>query len=251
MTEHTMTPITRAFALLTLMGTTAGAVAASCEATSAPTRTPMIALYTSEGCSSCPPADRWLSQLTARTDIVALAFHVDYWDYIGWKDRFGDPRNTARQREWARATHTRTIYTPQILVNGKDAFLWRTKDPLAGLASRPPAQASITLSAKQGSTGTEVAATASSAAAGRLQLVLARYENGHVSEVLEGENHGASLHHDFVVRAWDQRPLVAGTPLSTTLHFPPAERPGGVAAFVENVDTGEVLQAVALPDCTP
>jgi len=139
MNEHAMTSITRTFVLLTLMGTTAGAIAASCGVSSAPTRTPLITLYTSEGCSSCPPADRWLSQLTTRSDIVALAFHVDYWDYIGWKDRFGDPRNTARQREWARATHTRTIYTPQILVNGKDAFLWRTKDPLVAPNKAAPA----------------------------------------------------------------------------------------------------------------
>jgi len=67
--------------------------------------------------------------------------------------------------------------------------------------------------------------------------------------VLEGENHGASLHHDFVVRAWEQRPFAAGTPLDTTVNFPPAERPGGIAAFVENADNGEVLQAVHLPDC--
>jgi len=241
--------IARAIALLALVGSTANSLAGSCEVSSAPTRTPLVELYTSEGCSSCPPADRWLSRLTASPDIVALAFHVDYWDYIGWKDRFADPRNTARQREWARAAHAKTIYTPQILVNGKDAFLWRTKDPLAGLDPRPPAQARIHLSATRSDTGTQVAAKAGSEAAGHLRLIVARYENGHVSQVLEGENHGASLHHDFVVREWETRPLTPGTPVDTTLGFLPGERPGGIAAFVENADNGEVLQAVHLPDC--
>jgi len=243
-----MMPTAKGLAVVLLMSANAVALADGCEIDSAPTRTPLIELYTSEGCSSCPPADRWLSRLSTRPDVVALAFHVDYWDYIGWKDRFADPRNTARQREWARTAHAKTIYTPQILVNGRDTFAWRTRDPLAGLAPRPPAQASIHLSTTDA--GTQVAVRASNTSTSPARLIVARYENGHVSQVLEGENHGATLHHDFVVRGWEYRPLAAGTPIETTLQLPAAERPGGIAAFIEATDSGEVLQAVALPDCT-
>jgi hypothetical protein len=241
-------PHPRALLFGLLLSAAAPALAGSCQADSAPTRTPLVELYTSEGCNTCPPADRWLSRLTERSDLVALAFHVDYWDYIGWKDRFGDARNTARQREWARITGARTIYTPQVLVNGKDAFAWRTRDPLAGL-TREPATAHIRLRATHGADGIQVQADARADDPAGLRLVVARYERGHVSEVLEGENHGATLRHDFVVRHWQAAALPSGAPLATQLAFPAPEHAGGIAAFVEDTRSGRVLQALALPDC--
>src|SRR3569832_1716825 len=103
----------------------------ACQARSPATLTPVVELYTTEGCSSCPPADRWLSALkddAAKGKVVAQAFHVGYWDYIGWVDRFANPAYTDRQRKLASLNGLQTIYTPQVVRNGQD---WRS-DKLYG-----------------------------------------------------------------------------------------------------------------------
>ena len=84
-------------------------------------QTPVVLeLFTSQGCSSCPPADALLAELAERPDIIALALHVDYWDYLGWKDSFGSPKYTARQRAYAKAARSRSVYTPEMVVQGED-----------------------------------------------------------------------------------------------------------------------------------
>jgi hypothetical protein len=92
--------------------------AATCTATSGPARASLLELYTSEGCSSCPPADRWLSQMPPRRDVVPLAFHVDYWDRLGWKDRFAQAAFSQRQR--ARNRGAGWVYTPQVMLDGAE-----------------------------------------------------------------------------------------------------------------------------------
>ena len=91
----------------------------ACTARSAATVPPVVELYTSEGCNSCPPADRWLSKLKADPSVVALAFHVDYWDRLGWKDRFASAAFTARQAEQQASNGARFSYTPQVVVDGQ------------------------------------------------------------------------------------------------------------------------------------
>ena len=235
-------------ALLLFALVTPAAHAAECTARSGPLQTPLVELYTSEGCSSCPPAERWLNSLKHADDTVALAYHVDYWDYIGWADRFAAPRNSKRQRDKVSLAGGRTVYTPQIMINGHDSHAWRGGNPL-GDTARAPARAHIELTTRQTSTGTAVSVRATAPAGPRTQLVVARYENGHQSRVKAGENRGATLDHDFVVRDWTARTLPANTPLNAEFHFLPAEKPGGVAAFVEDLRSGAVLQAVALADC--
>jgi len=237
-------------AALALLTATPAVLAGSCEATSARTHTPVVELYTSEGCSSCPPADRWLSTLKGREDVVALAFHVDYWDYIGWKDRFAEPRNSQRQRDWARQTGAGTIYTPQVLVDGQDARAWRGGDPLAGAQSGEAARARIHLRADSADTGTRIHAVVSAPAGRASRLVVARFEHGHESRVEAGENDGRTLRHDYVVRDWTVRDLPASGALSTDVQFLPAERAGGFAAYVQDAQTGRILQSVALGDCS-
>ena len=83
----------------------------------------VVELYTSQGCSSCPPADEILAELSAREDVIALALHVDYWDYIGWVDEFANPEHTRRQQDYARAAGETTIYTPQFVIAGKDIVI--------------------------------------------------------------------------------------------------------------------------------
>ena len=113
----------------TVLSVATGALAQSnqCSVTSGPTITPVVELYTSEGCSSCPPADKWASSLkekSASGGVVVQAFHVGYWDYIGWVDRFAAPSYTNRQRDIAAKNNLRSIYTPQAVLDGKDWPNW-------------------------------------------------------------------------------------------------------------------------------
>ncbi len=119
-----MSSIFRPLALLLLSALPAAAADDTRTFSSGNDRVALVELYTSEGCSSCPPADRWLSRLADDaglwSEFVPVAFHVDYWDYIGWKDEFADPSNTQRQRGYAAAAGARSIYTPQMVVGGRD-----------------------------------------------------------------------------------------------------------------------------------
>ena len=130
------------FVLAAALVVPAGAAAAGtqvCSAESGAARHTLVELFTSEGCSSCPPADRWLSGLAERDDLVALAFHVDYWDRLGWTDRFATPRHTQRQHERAAQARSGYVYTPQVLVNGRDFRQWAAYPGGEGLASVDPA----------------------------------------------------------------------------------------------------------------
>ncbi len=92
----------------------------------------VVELFTSEGCSSCPPADAFLAELADREDVLALAYHVDYWDYLGWKDTLGRPENTERQREYARVRGDSRVFTPQMIVNGSRSFVGSHRGEVSG-----------------------------------------------------------------------------------------------------------------------
>jgi hypothetical protein len=240
----------------------APAMADVCTAQSGPQTVALIELYTSEGCNSCPPADRWLSSIVpagaagANENAIALAFHVDYWDRLGWKDRFAAPAWTERQYAMARANRSRLVYTPQVLVQGHDVPDWQGKrgiGAIAAVATRP-ARARIALEAEAQRGAIAVKATANVPAAGERRnaaLFVALADSRLVSEVKAGENAGVRLTHDHVVRTL--RGGLAVNPAGDatgTLTLPlPAE--GGsattVVAFVQNTETGDVLQALALP----
>src|SRR5450755_245951 len=117
--------------------------AGACSAHSARTATPVVELYTSEGCNSCPPADRWLSRLKADPDVVALAFHVDYWDRLGWKDRFASAAFTERQATQQASNGARFSYTPQVVVDGQDRKDWWSL--ATPIANRPAAPVEVVL----------------------------------------------------------------------------------------------------------
>ena len=241
----------RSHALLALAACAALApmtqAAQSCSARSGATVTPVIELYTSEGCSSCPPADRWLSALKPDASFVALAFHVDYWDRLGWKDRFASAAYTARQAEQLRTSGARFAYTPQVIIDGADRPNW----PGASVASssRPVA----TVAAQLVRDGNRVTATVTPlpGAPARLAAYWAVTEQAHASAVKAGENEGVTLHHDFVVR--DYRPLAAWSTTADAVNWPlelastndPAH-PRQVNFVVVNADTGRPVQAVKL-----
>ena len=253
---------------LALAPSVAYADAARCMAHSAPLRVPLVELYSSEGCNSCPPADRWLAGLAAARQpgvsaaapaqsVVPLALHVDYWDNLGWVDRFAQHRFTERQTALGTHSGTRFVYTPEVFVNGSELRDWSSPRQfaarIAAIAAQP-APANIDLMLARDATGQwRLGAQYASKAQGqrRLEGYAAVYENGLESAVGAGENRGVVLHHERVVRQWiGPVPLAGGVGAANAA----IERSGaagrfGVVAFVADASTGEVLQAVDLPAC--
>lgn len=218
-----------------------------CQAESGPALVPVVELYTSEGCSSCPPADRWASALkpaAARGEVVVQAFHVGYWDYIGWIDRFAAPAHTQRQRQIAARTGSSTIYTPQVVNGGRD---WRDWYRSAGPA-RPaePARARIRL-AGRGVDAFEAMVEPVAGHPGPWAAYWTVTEHGHASKVKAGENAGELLKHDFVVRQYvpvgDQKGAAALT-LRAVAATP--GHPRQVNLVVVEPATGRTLQALSL-----
>jgi hypothetical protein len=219
--------------------------AQTCMAKSGGQAAPVIELYTSEGCNSCPPADRWLSALKADPSTVALAFHVDYWDSLGWADRFASPAYTQRQTRQQAVNGSRYNYTPQVVINGMDRKDWHG---VAALPARDAANVQISLMRS----GALVTAMVQSSTSGRLAAYWAVTEDGHSSAVKAGENAGVTLKHDHVVRELLTVPTwsaAAGVP--ATLQFQPtlsadAIHPQQVNLVVVNADTGRPVQALKL-----
>ncbi|HVV71930.1 MAG TPA: DUF1223 domain-containing protein [Verrucomicrobiae bacterium] len=172
------------------------------------TQTTLLELFTSEGCSSCPPAEKWLSGLKESsglwTHFVPLAFHVDYWDYLGWRDPWGAASYSERQRAYAELWHVDSVYTPGFVLNGRDwRPLWRPK-------SGPPTSARKTgvLEARSADQRHWVVSFVPSLhSAGHCELHAALLVSGLISKVKAGENRGEELRHDFVVTQLVARPL--------------------------------------------
>ena len=214
----------------------------SCTARSSAVAPTVVELYTSEGCSSCPPSDRWLSTLKGRPDVLALAFHVTYWDRLGWPDRFARPEYTERQYALAQQAGRANVYTPQVLVNGQD---WRRWPQLpAATAAQVPA---LSL-AREGDLVTLTVAPAAASKQGWAGhwVVL---EDGHQSRVSAGENAGETLRHDHVVRLLqgvDAWPAAAGQKQQLRVSRGDASFPRRVAFIVVDAASQQPLQAVVL-----
>jgi hypothetical protein len=229
-----------------------------CLARSGTQTTALVELYTSEGCSSCPPADRWLSALGQSrpvSQVVPLALHVDYWDYIGWKDPYAKREFSQRQRRLSQLQRSAFVYTPQVLLQGRDFPAWAGTRFDAALAriNAQPARAALELeiiAASPEALRLHVRASVSDAAqAPQAALYVATYENRLQSEVRAGENMGRLLHHDHVALEW-QGPYPPGEHELALRLLPLAKAAdSGVVAFVQNRRTAEVLQVLSLGAC--
>ncbi len=235
-------------------------VRGACLARSGASTAVLVELYTSEGCSSCPPADRWLSTLGERyspSEVVPLALHVDYWDYIGWKDRYAKREFSQRQRRLSQLQRAALVYTPQVLVQGRDYRQWQSAEfeRMVARINSQSARASLELEILAVSSDSlELRASATvEEAVSRAQaaVYVAAYENRLESRITVGENRGVVLQHDRVVLEW-RGPYALGTRQIQLALLPKAKiADSGVAAFVQNRRTGEVLQALSLAACTP
>jgi len=237
-----MKPFAQLFLMGLLPALPALALAAepACAVRSAERLTPVIELYTSEGCSSCPSADQWLSTLKGQA-VVAQAFHVAYWDYIGWVDRFASPAHTARQRQIAAANGLRNIYTPQLVRNGQD---WR--DYTRAASHSEPARAAIVLQQSGSPDRFEARVTPADPTA-PWSAYWTVTEHGHSSRVKSGENAGETLKHDFVVRQYTPVGTYQGA--QSLSYFALAAQPNHprqVNLVVSDARSGKPLQAVSL-----
>ena len=206
----------------------------------------VIELFTSEGCSSCPPADALLAELAAQPGLLALSFHIDYWDGLGWKDPFSSAAATARQRRYAEELGVGTIYTPQIVVDGRWQAVGSDRAEVAqaiAAARRAPAALPVTLAIDRGEARVTVGPSGNGAIGA---VLLVGFDRSGTDNVLRGENAGRTLTHADVVRGIAQIGRFDGraATIAATIGWP-AER---LAAIVQAAD-GRILGA-AVADAT-
>ena len=233
---------------------------AACDVASGPQTNALVELYTSEGCSSCPPADKRLSQFPSREfgagRLVPISLHVDYWDYIGWKEPFAQAGFSQRQSWLVRANGHKTVFTPHFFVSGTEVRDWQgdLDDELKRVVAQP-ARADVRVHVESAGSGTlSISAAATSLQpAGQLALFVALTEDKLTSNVSAGENRGVTLSHDHVVREWigpialrDGKADIAQS-VKTGSSWNSAHL--GIAAFVQDLRTGQVLQAVGASQC--
>ena len=246
--------------MMTLTSTMAVA-AESCRAVSPPYTVALIELYTSQGCSSCPPADQWLSRLQpleTPLHAVPLALHVGYWDYIGWKDPFARKEFNERQRRLAGHNGSGTVYTPEVFVAGSELADWGHRDQFAAAlkaVNARTAQADIDLQAHwmaraAGDPHDQRLAVqvrwSADASARNPQLLLAVKRSGYLTDVRAGENSGSRLRNDHVVRAWDGPYSSQRQPLMTEILVPADTGDATLVAIAQDGSSGAVLQTLEL-----
>ncbi|MGE5338777.1 MAG: DUF1223 domain-containing protein, partial [Gemmatimonadota bacterium] len=226
----------------------AAALAATCSVTSPPHTVALVELYTSQGCSSCPPADRWLSKLGPADRVIPLALHVGYWDYIGWKDPFARREFNERQRRLADLNGSRTVYTPGVFVQGRETPRWSDARAFAAAVNAInalPAPARIDLTAGIAHGRIEARAAVAATGVKRPQVMLALVQDGNVTRVSAGENRGETLVDDHVVTEWSGWLAPDVAVQRWNLPDVPTERLSVVAAVQDG--SGRLLQSVALP----
>ena len=233
----------------------AAEVPRSYSAVSPVNRVALLELYTSEGCSSCPPADRFMSRLKLEDisdqKLIPLSFHVTYWDYIGWKDRFGDSLHDARQRKQARLNNSSMVYTPQFIMNGKDFRRHGSFDDEIVRINSITADYRLELTASVNKNVIEAVLGVKTLVddGGEAVAYIALYEHGLGSEVTGGENEGKQLRHDYVVREFKGPYLIGQDQAEFNVTFQRSDYVivnSGIVAFIQQPMSAEVLQAVRL-----
>jgi hypothetical protein len=206
-------------------------------------RPTVVELYTSEGCSSCPPAEAQIGKLAHQDGIIALAFHVDYWDSLGWHDRFDFPEATARQRQYAHTLKLATVYTPQLVVDGQRDVVGGGDG--IGVTSGKTAGVPIAISLQNDAVVVSLDALQS---ASSCDVILVGYLPEAVSKVTRGENAGRELREFNIVRSI--RKLGSWQGAGESFSVPLTTLPGdatAVAVLVQQHDQGPIIGAASRP----
>lgn len=202
----------------------------------------MVELFTSQGCSSCPPADANLGRLTEREDVIALSMHVDYWDYLGWKDTFGRKEHTLRQLAYRDAMGARVIYTPQMVVQGKFDVPGYRPDHIVeaiGSAHRLPREANIAIKHEAGMLK---AVISSKDIAANCTIWMASYNRSATVEIQRGENAGAEITYHNIV---DKLMRVGSRESQETqeVALPQPEPGSGIVIWLQDDRTQRIISA--------
>jgi len=215
----------------------------------------VIELFTSEGCSSCPPADAVVAKLqkeSADKPIYILAYHVDYWNHLGWKDAFSDPDYSKRQREYAKTLNISSVYTPQIVVNGKTEFVGSEEGTLRNAiktALQKDAPAQLTLTNMQISHNAVQVHYDAKEVGNQSVLLLALVQKSAQSHVKAGENSGRMLSHVQIVQKLKTFALSNNKTGTESINLPNEFTPQNweVIGLIQNTITGEILAASKAP----
>jgi hypothetical protein len=200
----------------------------------------VVELFTSQGCSSCPPADAFLTDLAhTRADVLPLAFHVTYWDYLGWKDPYSLDAATARQHDYARQIGKDGVYTPQMVVDGTTGFVGSERSAgLAAISSAARKTVPITL-ARDG----QNLLVAIGAGSGQARVLLVGFDRTHQTPIGRGENGGRTLTESNIVRSLT--PIATWTGATLSLRQSPPI--GESFAVLLQADDGRIIGAARLP----
>jgi hypothetical protein len=203
----------------------------------------VVELYTSQGCSSCPPADEFVAMLAANPEILPLALHVDYWDYIGWADKFAQPQFTDRQRAYARAIGSRTIYTPQLIIGGADRIEGFAPDETADrLRAHLKAGSPVRLTVTREGDSLVIRAEADPPLDAPVRVQLVRFTPEETVVIKRGENAGKTITYTNIVTSWERLEDWSGqAPLEVTAPFS-GDEPGAV--IVQQDGPSAILAAV-------
>jgi hypothetical protein len=223
----------RILALSLLLGIAAPAMAEQ-------PRPVVVELFTSQGCSACPPADALLSELAARSDVLALAFHVTYWNSLGWRDPFSLDLATDRQRVYQRLLGTETIYTPQMIVDGRTDVIGSDRRAVAYAIAAAMLDSTVPVAVARNGQGLQLAVGAGK---GDASLIVVGYDSVRRTSVQRGENAGRQLSESNIVRNFQKVASWNGQPLSLATPLPMAER----VAIILQANDGRILGAASLP----
>ncbi len=205
----------------------------------------VVELFTSQGCSSCPPADELLGKLKKHDDVIALSLHVDYWDYLGWKDEFADPKNTQRQQGYAHASSSNMIYTPQMIVGGQTSIVGtRGMELMEAVQAHGEKRTDLGMIVTKNADAVTIELTPGAAGTAEMIVQLVRYEPSLTVDIRSGENAGRKITYHNVVTSWD----VIGTwdGASEQSLQAPTKGPQHTAVIVQDGVSGPILAAARL-----
>ncbi|MFQ5438281.1 MAG: DUF1223 domain-containing protein [Paracoccaceae bacterium] len=202
----------------------------------------VVELFTSQGCSSCPPADELIRELAARDDVIPLALHVDYWDYLGWRDSFASAAFSRRQRAYANAAGKRTIYTPQVVVQGESHAIGNQTDTVKSLiASYSGTESPVDLNAWRGGDVLFVRVRATGAGVGPVVIQIVRFLPERAITIRGGENAGRRIVYANIVTEWMPVAMWNGSGETETQIEIKGQEP--VAVLIQSEDFGPILAA--------
>ncbi|GAB5468869.1 MAG: DUF1223 domain-containing protein [Rhodospirillales bacterium] len=232
--------------VLTGLGATALAAVLPVAGARASAGTVVVELFTSQGCSSCPPAERLLAELTERPNFITLGYHVQYWDHIGWKDPYGDPRCQERQEAYRAWLGTRFLYTPQMVIGGRYDVVGSRRGEVEALIASDAKEPQLSLELTESQVGEALRLPKGSAGPKGAQLLAVRYLDRATTEVARGENAGRTLSERNIVRDLERLTVWGGEQRLVPL---PAGRDvtHGQALLLQDLETGAILAALDRP----